>query len=270
MSRDAGFQGAVSALASFAMPALVALFLCAASPAAATTYRLADGISNDSASILDPSWGFYQGTTALGNVANWSEGIITNNAWVSPTGFVPGWFKASVDPSAFDPGPYGALLWQLGDVVVHNDNQGAAYGFGAVRFTSASEVTADVSGTTWKARDNNRVQAWEIWVSQSGVQQQLAAGQVDTSNLGSVNGIDLATYAALSSIALAAGDWIEYRTYHANGTTGDRGFVGLDLTVETAAAPSAVPLPASLPLFASGLGLLGLAGWRRRRRIPRA
>ena len=29
---------------------------------------------------------------------------------------------------------------------------------------------------------------------------------------------------------------------------------------------SAVPLPATLPLFATGLGLLGLLGWRRRRK----
>ncbi|MCC6779117.1 MAG: hypothetical protein IT537_21245 [Hyphomicrobiales bacterium] len=30
--------------------------------------------------------------------------------------------------------------------------------------------------------------------------------------------------------------------------------------------PSSVPIPATLPLFASGLGLLGLAGWRKRRK----
>jgi PEP-CTERM motif len=30
--------------------------------------------------------------------------------------------------------------------------------------------------------------------------------------------------------------------------------------------PSAVPLPATLPLFATGLGALGLLGWRRKRK----
>jgi hypothetical protein len=29
---------------------------------------------------------------------------------------------------------------------------------------------------------------------------------------------------------------------------------------------SAVPLPATFPLFASGLGALGLVGWRRKRK----
>jgi PEP-CTERM motif len=31
-------------------------------------------------------------------------------------------------------------------------------------------------------------------------------------------------------------------------------------------SPSAVPLPAALPLFASGLGAIGLLGWRRKRK----
>jgi hypothetical protein len=33
---------------------------------------------------------------------------------------------------------------------------------------------------------------------------------------------------------------------------------------------SATPLPAALPLFATGLGTLGLLGWRRQRKRPRA
>jgi hypothetical protein len=35
----------------------------------------------------------------------------------------------------------------------------------------------------------------------------------------------------------------------------------------SAAVPSATPLPAALPLFATGLGALGLLGWRRKRKF---
>jgi hypothetical protein len=41
--------------------------------------------------------------------------------------------------------------------------------------------------------------------------------------------------------------------------------VGLDNVAFTSAAPSAAPIPAALPLFASALGGLGFAGWRRRK-----
>jgi hypothetical protein len=37
------------------------------------------------------------------------------------------------------------------------------------------------------------------------------------------------------------------------------------LEFSTGVGNSAVPLPAALPLFATGLGLLGLLGWRRKR-----
>jgi hypothetical protein len=37
-------------------------------------------------------------------------------------------------------------------------------------------------------------------------------------------------------------------------------------TTEIASAPAATPLPAALPLFAPGLGVMGLLGWRRKRK----
>jgi hypothetical protein len=46
---------------------------------------------------------------------------------------------------------------------------------------------------------------------------------------------------------------------HSGGLTND--LANIDLGVP----PSTVPLPATLPLFATGLGALGLLGWRRKK-----
>jgi hypothetical protein len=38
-------------------------------------------------------------------------------------------------------------------------------------------------------------------------------------------------------------------------------------TARTDLVPATTPLPAALPLFATGIGALGLLGWRRKRRV---
>jgi hypothetical protein len=57
----------------------------------------------------------------------------------------------------------------------------------------------------------------------------------------------------------------------------ESGFGGSIHNIGTIGAPgdefilsAATPLPAALPLFGSGLGVLGLLGWRRRRKNPAA
>ena len=47
---------------------------------------------------------------------------------------------------------------------------------------------------------------------------------------------------------------------------GPGGIVQSDLAVVGLESPVATPLPAALPLFATGLGALGLLGWRRKRK----
>jgi hypothetical protein len=50
------------------------------------------------------------------------------------------------------------------------------------------------------------------------------------------------------------------------------GNIGQDAIDGLAFVPDATPLPAALPLFATGLGALGLLGWRRKRKaraLPR-
>ena len=52
----------------------------------------------------------------------------------------------------------------------------------------------------------------------------------------------------------------EYSAQYCDGT------FCLDLTPQTLAETVVTPLPAALPLFAAGLGALGLLGWRRRKK----
>ena len=59
---------------------------------------------------------------------------------------------------------------------------------------------------------------------------------------------------------LAAGDYLVTLTLLADDTT----IASVQAEVIAAAAPT--PVPAALPLFASGLGALGFVGWRRKRK----
>jgi len=55
-----------------------------------------------------------------------------------------------------------------------------------------------------------------------------------------------------------------------SGTTGNTGLVDCCVGQSTPFQVSTVPLPAALPLFAGGLGVMGVIGWRRRRKAAAA
>ena len=52
----------------------------------------------------------------------------------------------------------------------------------------------------------------------------------------------------------------------ATGVTQTANFDNFNITIN----PNPVPLPGALPLFATGLGALGLLGWRRKRKAQTA
>jgi hypothetical protein len=55
-----------------------------------------------------------------------------------------------------------------------------------------------------------------------------------------------------------------------NGETGEIGYFVMDnLTIGAAPQISAVPIPAALPLFGAGLGVMGFMGWRKKRKTGR-
>jgi hypothetical protein len=84
------------------------------------------------------------------------------------------------------------------------------------------------------------------------------------------------TTGALYTITFQLTDDGSLTTFSALSTNGDvtgTGGNGIDLLVyagDSTPVPSNVPLPTALPLFASGLGALGLLGWRRKRNVPAA
>jgi hypothetical protein len=45
---------------------------------------------------------------------------------------------------------------------------------------------------------------------------------------------------------------------------------GLPAVLEATSTPDVVPLPGALPLFATGIGAMGLIGWRRKRKAQAA
>ena len=169
--------------------------------------------------------------------------------------FLPGFFKAVDSLGApFD--------WSIGDVVTHTPDKanGTTFINSNVLFTAPSAGTANISGSVWNARVSTpfRPQAWQLFVND--VLQTSGSLPGDGSN-----GSGSPDEFSLLNVALLAGDTVMlamYRTDTTGDSTGD--YVGLDLTVELNA--SAVPLPAALPLFAAGLGVLGFFGSRRKRK----
>jgi PEP-CTERM motif-containing protein len=54
----------------------------------------------------------------------------------------------------------------------------------------------------------------------------------------------------------------QFTSTHLGVVTGTTGFI-----TAFSVSPSPVPLPAAWPLFATGLGALGLLGWRRKKKL---
>jgi hypothetical protein len=82
---------------------------------------------------------------------------------------------------------------------------------------------------------------------------------------------DFAAYEGLGTFAVPVTDaFSPYATYTPLFATYEfetPGFGDVSVTYNyDALSPSATPLPAAFPLFATGLGLMGLLGWRRKRK----
>ena len=109
------------------------------------------------------------------------------------------------------------------------------------------------------------------------VSSVVITGQWATDNSGSdilVNGVSTGQtaggFTSYTSFVIAAGllqsglNTLDFKVLNASGTSGNP--MGLRVEFTERSASLATPLPAALPLFASGLGGLGLLSWRRKRK----
>lgn len=140
---------------------------------------------------------------------------------------------------------------EIGDVLGH-----ATDGFGPnlnILFTAPSSGTANVFGSLWDAQLLPRSTIptfWELYVNNT-----LEASGNPSIGLESTfrSSRDFFT---LLDVPLLANDTVMLKIF------GGGDWTGMDMTVDF----SPTPLPGALPLFASGLGALGLLGWRRKRK----
>jgi uncharacterized protein (TIGR03437 family) len=158
--------------------------LAVAIPASAVTYDLSANWSN----TTNPNgpWGYYQGTTALPLVSNWTAAATVwaascnQPAWAPSNiagSFIPAWIQINSCAATFfpvDPNNSPALDVVAGDVVIHTvdgANGNPSLGEGNVVFTlpaSAGSGAYTITGSFWAARlaaVGVRPQDWQVTVN---------------------------------------------------------------------------------------------------------
>jgi hypothetical protein len=148
--------------------------------------------------------------------------------------------NTSHDPSVYE------FTWGGGNLMIQEEQGSNGIGYNIdVELALASEVTV-VTGANNSG--GNLTPAGDVLASITIPQAtQFTAETVFSGNLGA------GTYVLDTYLGTCASDC---------SNSGD----STDPEVAMLFSPSATPLPATLPLFATGLGLVGMSGWRRKRK----
>jgi PEP-CTERM motif len=238
-----------------------AALLAASVSANAVTYDLTSDFSNTA--NPNGAWSYIYGGSPLAHQTSASGGgsfpaaIPSDGYFATSTDLntnSPIVVKAAVNGSAAGENDSAFLS---GDVLVHSPNSG----------TSLSVVwTAPTSGTITDL-------VAEVWYAHPSVLSQHRSNEV-TLDLGISelvvwtvaydDGTDRSSphsYQPGGSFSVNVGDTLVLNFVRTSAGAGSINGVRESFTFN-----SAVPLPAALPLFASGLGVMGVLGWRRKRK----
>ena len=199
------------------------------------------------------SWSYNSDATPLPHISGSTlpGGALASQAgWAACSSCRGFWFKATLQPPNTD--------WQVGDVVVHTQDQYAnPYNHAAnVTWTSPLTGTVSITGGLWMdnffpARGNQ----WNLYVKGVLVSSGLLSG-TDPYDRNSPFSLLAGSGGALplTNISVSSGDAVKLEMVR---TTFDGFFIGTNLTI------SAVPEPANLAMWLTGLAGVGFTLYRR-------
>ncbi len=138
------------------------------------------------------------------------------------------------------------------DVIIHQGNNGAGVGF---TFASGNFDASSLDIIAWLDTNPNVADNTVTFSSSAG-----GSHTIDNTFTGTIDFSSITGFANISSFSISAPNpSIDCRFVACPQMAFDT-FVFDDLT------PSSVPVPAALPLFGTGLALMGFVSWRRKRK----
>jgi hypothetical protein len=143
------------------------------------------------------------------------------------------------------------------DIIVHSVDSGngnPSAGEATVYWTAPVAGTINISGYLYDTQANAVTRSNDFSLSLGGTLLQ-------SGTLGVVTSPVTLTSLSFTDLSVTAGEVLALVIFRSAGQQAGTE-TGFDLTV----VETATPLPAALPLFATGLGGLGLLGWRKKRK----
>jgi hypothetical protein len=202
------------------------------------------------------AWTYKAGNAVLPRVAQWPLAPPSPPLGGWGVTNLPFWFKSTTSPAGVD--------WQVGDVVVHtqDDFNGAGNGTANITWTSPLNGAVNITGNAWMAAEIDSIAGgprgnrWNLYVRNALVSTgTVASGDVYSRANPFLFAAGSGGPGPLANVPVSVGDKI---TLEVVRTSVDGYFVGTNLTI------TAVPEPSAVALL--GGGAIGFRFVRKRRR----